>query len=87
MLGVTDEDRMNILKKVDLKDEDEMEVINYCKENEDQLSHKAVINLVERLKMKDKDVKDEFYLSKHEAYRWWYAFRKKHELKITAKLK
>ena len=80
---------MNILKKVDLSEQDEQAVIDYCKENEDQLSHTKVINLVEELKTggNEREEKDGFYMSKHEAYRWWYAFRKKHALKITAKLK
>jgi hypothetical protein len=30
---------------------------------------------------------EDFSLSRLEAYRWWYAFRKKFDLKITAKKK
>jgi hypothetical protein len=33
------------------------------------------------------DGKEDFTLSRLEAYRWWYAFRKKFDLKITAKKK
>ena len=86
LLGETEEDRMSILNKVDLKDEEEQEVIEYCKENEAQLSHQAVINLVLDLKRKS-EKNDEICFNKHDSYRWWYAFRKKHDLKITAKLR
>ena len=50
----------------------------------------AVINLVRELKGGTSGVSvgsAEFSLSRLEAYRWWYAFRKKHDLKITAKKK
>jgi len=85
LLGETDNDRMSILKKVNLSSSGEKKVINYCKQNEAQLSYKAVINCVRDLKIKD-DFPD-FSLSRLEAYRWWYAFRKKFDLKITAKKK
>ena len=88
LLGETDEDRMSILAKVDLEAEQEQQVITYCKENEDQLSYRAVINLVRELKLSRTHTQPaDFNLSRLEAYRWWYAFRKKHDLKITAKKK
>ena len=88
MLGETDEDRLSILTKVDLSDEKEAEVITFCRDNEEQLSYRAVINLVRELKGSTSGhTAGEFSLSKLEAYRWWYAFRKKHDLKITAKKK
>jgi len=86
LLGETDEDRMRILQQVALGDEKEKEVIAYCNQNEEQLSYKAVINYVKTLKREASGNK-EFTLSKLEAYRWWYAFRKKFNLKITAKKK
>ena len=76
---------MSILGKVSLEAEAEKKVITYCRENETQLSYKAVISLVKDLKISEGEV--EFSLSRLEAYRWWYAFRKKHDLKITAKKK
>jgi len=85
LLGETDMDRMSILNKVNLSSSGEKKVINYCKQNEAQLSYKAVINCVRDLKVKDGF--PEFSLSRLEAYRWWYAFRKKFDLKITAKKK
>jgi len=85
LLGETDEDRMAILKKVNLKSADEDRVIQFCTENEDHLSYKSVISFVKDLKHKDGD--EDFTLSRLEAYRWWYAFRKKFDLKITAKKK
>ena len=80
---------MSILAKVDLEAEHEQQVIAYCKENEDQLSYRAVINLVRELKLSraQHTQAGDFNLSRLEAYRWWYAFRKKHDLKITAKKK
>ena len=69
----------------DSQEEAEMKVIGYCRENETQLSYKAVISLVKDLKISSGD--ELFSLSRLEAYRWWYAFRKKHDLKITAKKK
>ena len=87
LLGETDEERMSILTKVDLSDEMEQVVITFCRENEDQLSYHAVINLVRELWVKGGASEEEFSLTKVEAYRWWYAFRKKHDLKITAKKK
>ena len=84
-MGETDDDRMSILGKVNLEEEAEMKVIGYCRENETQLSYKAVISLVKDLKISSGD--ELFSLSRLEAYRWWYAFRKKHDLKITAKKK
>jgi len=84
LLGKTDEDRMSILTKVNLNNEEEDKVIDYCRQHEDQLSYKAVISLVKELKMMNKK---DFTMSRLEAYRWWYAFRKKHDLKITAKKK
>ena len=90
MLGETDEDRLSILTKVDLSAEKEAEVITFCRDNEEQLSYRAVINLVRELKGGTSGVSvgsAEFSLSRLEAYRWWYAFRKKHDLKITAKKK
>ena len=50
LLGKTDEERMSILDKVDLSNEMEQEVISFCRENEEQLSYRAVINLVRELK-------------------------------------
>merc|ERR1719431_1893564 len=85
LLGETDHDRMSILNKVNLSSSGEKKVINYCKQNEAQLSYKAVINCVRDLKVKDGF--PEFSLSRLEAYRWWYAFRKKFDLRITAKKK
>jgi len=85
LLGETDNDRMSILKKVNLSPSGEKKVINYCKQNEAQLSYKAVINCVRDLKIKDGN--QDFSLTRLEAYRWWYAFRKKFDLKITAKKK
>ena len=85
MLGETDGDRMSILGKVSLEAEAENQVITYCRENETQLSYKAVISLVKDLKISEGE--EDFNLSRLEAYRWWYAFRKKHDLKITAKKK
>ena len=85
MLGETDGDRMSILGKGSLEAEAENQVITYCRENETQLSYKAVISLVKDLKISEGE--EEFSLSRLEAYRWWYAFRKKHDLKITAKKK
>ena len=76
---------MSILGKVSLEAEAEKKVITYCRENETQLSYKAVISLVKDLKISEGEA--EFSLSRLEAYRWWYAFRKKHDLKITAKKK
>ena len=90
MLGETDEDRLSILTKVDLSAEKEAEVITFCRDNEEQLSYRAVINLVRELKGGTSGVtagEADFSLSRLEAYRWWYAFRKKHDLKITAKKK
>merc|ERR1719192_1220962 len=75
LLGETDGDRMSILGKVSLEAEAENQVITYCRENETQLSYKAVISLVKDLKISEGEV--EFSLSRLEAYRWWYAFRKK----------
>ena len=86
LLGETDEDRLSILTKVDLSAEREAEVITFCRDNEEQLSYRAVINLVRELKGGAAGGM-EFSLSRLEAYRWWYAFRKKHDLKITAKKK
>merc|ERR1711915_1029579 len=74
LLGETDNDRMSILKKVNLSLSGEKKVINYCKQNEAQLSYKAVINCVRDLKVKDGN--QDFSLTRLEAYRWWYAFRK-----------
>ena len=85
LLGETDEDRLSILTKVDLDLERETEVITFCRDNEEQLSYRAVINLVRELKTRSGE--SDFTLSRLEAYRWWYAFRKKHDLKITAKKK
>ena len=76
---------MSILGKVSLEAEAEKKVISYCREHETQLSYKAVISLVKDLKISEGEA--EFSLSRLEAYRWWYAFRKKHDLKITAKKK
>ena len=50
LLGETDEDRMSILTKVSLSAVREEEVITYCRDHEDQLSYRAVINLVRELK-------------------------------------
>lgn len=85
LLGETEEDRMNILTQVNLSNKEEQEVITYCTKNEEQLSYKAVISFVKSLK-RGSGNKD-FTLRKLEAYRWWYAFRKKFDLKITAKKK
>ena len=63
----------------------EEKVITYCRENETQLSYRAVISMVKDLKVSSGA--EGFCLSRLEAYRWWYAFRKKHDLKITAKKK
>lgn len=76
---------MWILTKVNLGLAAEKKVINYCKQHEEQLSYKAVINCVKDLKVKDGH--PDFTLNRLEAYRWWYAFRKKFDLKITAKKK
>ena len=76
---------MSILSKVSLEAEAEKKVITYCRDNETQLSYKAVISLVKDLKISEGE--EDFNLSRLEAYRWWYAFRKKHDLKITAKKK
>ena len=84
-MGETDEDRMSILGKVSLEEGAEEKVINYCRENETQLSYRAVISMVKDLKVSSGA--EGFCLSRLEAYRWWYAFRKKHDLKITAKKK
>jgi len=85
LLGETDSDRLAILDKVNLSTEGEQEVISYCREHEQQLSYRAVISTVRDLKVADGH--SDFSLSKLEAYRWWYAFRKKFDLKITAKKK
>jgi len=85
LLGETDSDRLAILGKVNLSPDGEQEVISYCREHEQQLSYRAVISTVRDLKVADGH--PEFSLSKLEAYRWWYAFRKKFDLKITAKKK
>jgi len=85
LLGETEEDRMNILTQVNLSNKEMQEVITYCTKNEEQLSYKAVISFVKSLK-RGSGNKD-FTLRKLEAYRWWYAFRKKFDLKITAKKK
>ena len=84
-MGETDEDRMSILGKVNIEEGAEEKVIDYCRENETQLSYRAVISLVKDLKISSGA--EDFSLSRLEAYRWWYAFRKKHDLKITAKKK
>jgi len=85
LLGETDGDRLAILDKVSLSGAGEQEVIAYCREHEHQLSYRAVISTVRELKVAAGH--PEFSLSKLEAYRWWYAFRKKFDLKITAKKK
>jgi len=85
LLGETDSDRLAILDKVSLQEVQEKEVISYCQKNEQHLSYRAVISTVRDLKVADGH--PDFSLSKLEAYRWWYAFRKKYDLKITAKKK
>jgi len=85
LLGETDEDRMAILKQVDLTKEGEEKIIDFCRRHEAQLSYKSVINHVKELK--HRDGKADFNLTRLQAYRWWYAFRKKYDLKITAKKK
>ena len=55
---------MSILGKVSLEAEAENQVITYCRENETQLSYKAVISLVKDLKISEGEV--EFSLSRLE---------------------
>ena len=86
LLGESDEDKMSILTKVNMNAEEDKEVIEYCRENESELSYRSVINKVKELKTKENQ-QETFNMTKLEAYRFWYAFRKKHDLKITAKKK
>lgn len=86
LLGESDEDKMSILTKVNMSPDDDEEVIEYCRQNEAELSYRSVINKVKELKTKENQGQ-EFNMTKLEAYRFWYAFRKKHDLKITAKKK
>ena len=64
---------MSILSKVNIEEGAEEKVIDYCRENETQLSYRAVISLVKDLKISSGA--EDFSLSRLEAFNGFGKFK------------